>query len=359
MNACEPNQVEENVEENATVTHNSVLTLSEEQINRAGIKVGEAEVRSISGEISFMGYIEVPPENLHSIHTPIRGFVSSVPVIEGDKVRKGQVIATLSHPDIVILQQDFIKEWSKLALLESELDRQRDLLSGQATAAKKLEVAQSNFEIQKALVSGMESQLKLLNLSPNTIKQGEIKESISIVSPANGTVSLLNINAGKLVNNNELILEVIDRDHLHIELQVFEKDIAKVSLGQNFDFSLPGNSEAFYGEVYLIGQRVDPVRKTVMVHGHPAIENEKFIAGMQIRGSIKLNQREVLTLPSSAIVTDGEDVYAYLVRNGEFHRTKIEVVELSKGQYYELLNPIAEKVVVDGVWFLESFYQQE
>src|SRR5690554_3928401 len=107
MNACEPNQVEENVEENATVTHNSVLTLSDEQINRAGIKVGEAEVRSISGEIAFMGYIEVPPENLHSIHTPIRGFVSSVPVIEGDKVRKGQVIATLSHPDIVILQQDF------------------------------------------------------------------------------------------------------------------------------------------------------------------------------------------------------------------------------------------------------------
>ncbi len=359
MNACESNQVENNAEENAVISNNSVLKLSEEQIRRAGIQVGEAETRSISGEIAFTGFIEVPPENLHSIHTPIRGFVSSVPVIEGDKVRKGQVIATLSHPDIVILQQDYIKEWSKLTLFESELNRQKELLSGQATAEKKLETAQSSFEIQKALVNGIESQLKVLNISSNSIKRGEIKESINIVSPANGTISILNINAGKLVDNNELLIEVIDRAHLHIELHVFEKDISKVSIGQNFEFFIPGIAEEFQGEVYLIGQRVDPVRKTVLVHGHPKIENDKFIAGMQIRGKLKLNQREVLSIPSSAVIIDGEDAYIYMVRGEEFHRTKVEVVLLGNGQYYELLTPISEGMAVEGVWFLESYFQQE
>jgi len=356
---CNPEQIEKQSDQENIANNNWVLKLTEEQKIRADIQIGKAEQRSISNEIAFIGFIEVPPENLHSIHSPIKGFVQSVPVIEGDKVRKGQVLTSISHPDIIVLQQNYIKEWSKLSLLESELKRQKELLIGQATAAKKLELAQSEFTVQKALVAGLKSQLRLLNLSVESVENGEIKEVVNIISPASGTISMLNINAGKLMNSDELILEIIDRSHLHIELQVFEKDISNVSIGQPFDFLIPGNNELFGGEVYLIGQKVDAVRKTVVVHGHPIIENDKFIAGMQIRGNIKSSQREVLSLPSTAVIMDGEEAYVFIVRNDGFHREKIDVLGVDNGQYYELIKPIQEKIVINGVWFLESLFQQE
>ena len=83
-----------------------IVSLTEQQMDAIGLKMVQIEKRTLNIAVSASGSLEMAPQDKADVSPVIGGIVKSVNVFEGDKVRKGQVLATLEHPDFIQLQQD-------------------------------------------------------------------------------------------------------------------------------------------------------------------------------------------------------------------------------------------------------------
>src|SRR5690606_11521970 len=103
---------------------------------------------------------------------------------------------------------------------------------------------------------------------PNTLTKSNISSVVSIYSPVNGYVTTVNVNIGKYVTPQDVICEIVNTEHLHAELTVFEKDISKISVGQKITFYLVNeSSKARTATVYLINHQISADR-TIRIHAH-------------------------------------------------------------------------------------------
>jgi len=284
---------------NASLPANEVQ-LNDEQFKSIGVQLGSAEARSLSGNIKANGMLDVPPQNLVSISAPLGGFVKSTELLQGMHVKKGQIIVTLEHPDYIQLQQDYLDNKSQLEFLEQEYNRQLDLSKENVNALKSLQQAKSNYLGTRARVEGLKAKLKLVNINPAEIENGEIKNSVGIYSPIDGFVAQVNVNLGMHVNPTDMMFRIVDTDHLHAEAQVFEKDIPKLKIGQVARIRLTNETKERLAKVYLIGKEITPER-TVRVHCHLEGEDSNLIPNTYFSAIIETGSNSVLALPESAI----------------------------------------------------------
>ena len=131
------------------------VTLSEEQFKSLGIELGSPQMRSISGSIKANGMLDVPPQNLVTISAPLGGFVKNTELLQGMKVKKGQTVVVMEHPDYIQLQEDYLTTKNQLEFLELEYQRQEELAKENVNAAKALQQAKSNYFGVKAKAQGL------------------------------------------------------------------------------------------------------------------------------------------------------------------------------------------------------------
>ena len=79
--------------------HEEEVHFSEQQYASLNMKIDSLRYRNINSYVQANGQLEVPPQNEAIVTAVIGSNVKSIKVIEGDKVKKGQVLAYLSHPD--------------------------------------------------------------------------------------------------------------------------------------------------------------------------------------------------------------------------------------------------------------------
>lgn len=302
------------------------VALSEEQIKKMGIEVGQPVMRSISGVIKANGMLDVPPQNLVSISAPLGGFVKRTEFLQGMRVAKGQTVVVLEHPDYIQLQEDYLMTKNQLEYLELEYKRQEELQNEKVSAAKDFQMAKSNYQSSKAKLLGLKAKLELINIHPSDIENGEIKSTISIASPISGFISQVNVNIGMYVSPSTMMFRIVDTEHLHAEAQVFEKDIPQLKIGQKVFLRLSNETTEREATVYLIGKEITPER-TVRVHCHLEKEDAALIPGLFFSARIETSQIQVSTVPSDGIVLFQNKSYVFV----QTQPLQFEMVEIEKG----------------------------
>ncbi|UII27186.1 efflux RND transporter periplasmic adaptor subunit [Fulvivirga maritima] len=314
--SCNQQAVEEEEHHEENHAEEGIL-LSDPQIKQAGISIGSFDYQPLGQSIAANGTIELPPNNLASITPIMDGFVASIRFLEGAEVKKGQALVTLKNPDYITLQQEYIQAVNNFNVLEKELERQRTLTQAEVGAQKKLQQTEADFNNAKAQKSGLSERLKYLGISPAKVAQGNIQNLIYLTAPFDGTVTSVNAHNGQHVKAGEPIMELINRDHMHLELQLFQKDIHKVKEGQKIIFKVPAfeNNKQYEGEVSLVGKNMNPKTKTIRVHGH-FHEEFDLIAGLYVEANILQDTSKVKVLPDEAVIqNDGQ--YYYFTESGK------------------------------------------
>lgn len=301
-------------EQASDVSSANEAALTDEQIKILNIAFGKIETRTVSQTIKVNGMLDVPPQNMVTISAPLGGFVKYTELLQGMRVRKGQVLAMMEDPAYIQLQQDYIESKSQLEFLELEYTRQQQLAAENVNAAKTLQQAKSNYVSTKAKVEGLRSKLQLIHLSPEHIEQGEIKNTIAIVSPISGYVTQVHVNIGMYVQPADVMFKIVDTEHLHAEAQVFEKDLAQLKVGQHVLLTLAHESRPRTANVYLIGKEISSER-TVRVHCHLDKEDPDLIPGMYFTALIETSERSVLAVPENAIVSFEGAEYVFLQKD--------------------------------------------
>lgn len=299
----------------------NMVELSEEQIAATGIAIDTFSQVSISDYVSTNGILDLPPNNIASLNAPMAGFVKSINYLEGAYVKQGAAVAELAHPDYIQVQQNFLEQLSRLTFLEKDLQRQQQLSEANVNSQKRLQEVQADFSATQARVNALEQQLEYLGLSVEKVKAGDISQSIYIRAPFSGTVTALNAHRGQFVKPEEPIMEMINIEHMHLELNVFEKDLNKVGKGQQIIFTVPAvdASKRYKGEVYLVGKDFDMENKTIKVHGHLEKHYPELIRGLYVEAKIFAGDKAVKALPEEAILSEGGLSYIFIQTEEEAH----------------------------------------
>jgi membrane fusion protein, heavy metal efflux system len=334
------------------------VSLSQEQQKLLGIVLGQPILRSMNGTLKANGMLDVPPQNMVTVSAPLGGFVKSTELLQGMKVKKGQTVIVLQHPDYIQLQEDYLTSKNQLEFLDLEYKRQEELSKENVTAAKALQQAKSNYFGTKAKVQGLRAKLKLININPQELENGEIQNTISIPSPISGFVTEVNVNIGMHVNPTDVLFKIIDTEHLHAEAQVFEKDVPRLKIGQLVRVYLSNESKERLAKVFLIGKEITAER-TVRVHCHLEGEDPSLIPGLYFKALIETDPQQVTTLPNEAVVDFENKQYVFVEQKAGV--LEYEMIEISKLKSEEDFTEVAlpssiagRKIVLRGTYALLS-----
>jgi cobalt-zinc-cadmium efflux system membrane fusion protein len=290
-----------------------VVEFTEAQFKNADIQYGKTELRNLHATIEVNGMLDAPPQSMVSVSALMGGFVKSTDLLQGMKVKKGELLLTLQNPDFILIQTQYLENIQKLKYLELEYKRQEELAKENAAAAKTFQQVSSEYNSLQASIGGQEEQLKILNINPGTLTKSNIRSVVSIYSPINGYVTTVNVNIGKYVAPQDIICEIVNTEHLHAELTVFEKDIAHIKTGQKLSFYLVNEpSEKRTAIIYLINHQIAADR-TIRVHAHIDNAEATLMPNMYLKAFIEIGDDDKKTvLPDKAIVNAGGKKYIFV-----------------------------------------------
>ncbi len=298
--------------------HDEEIILTQEQVDILNIEMDTISKRNMSGHIQVNGQLGVPPQNEAVVTTTLGANVNKIMVVEGDKVRKGQTLAYISHPDIITKQTDYLQACNKLTFLEQDYNRQKKLYDANVGSGRDYQQAKSALLSAKGLVKGYESQLKLLGLSPKSVRAGNITQVAPIRSPIDGFIEKVQVKSGQYVQPQTALFEIVNIEHIHADLMVFEKDINKVKNGQLVKIKVEalGNKEMI-AKIYAVGKSFEEGPKALHVHAEIENKDKNLIPGMYVNARILTNDSLEQALPEDAVFREGETFYIFTVEKKE------------------------------------------
>ncbi|WP_339834515.1 efflux RND transporter periplasmic adaptor subunit [uncultured Flavobacterium sp.] len=349
-----------NKEEVVEPTDDGIITVTKEQFQSSKLEIGTPKEQDFNVGIKATGKIDVPPENRAKITSFVGGYVKTTHLLIGDKVKKGQALITLENTEFIDIQKDYLEVAEQISYLKSEYDRQKTLYDEKITSQKNYLKAESEYKRANAMYQSLKKKLELLNISPAQVLKGNLTSTITLFAPITGDITVMNANVGMFMSPSDVILEIVDTEHLHVELAVFEKDILKVKIGQSIEFSVPqASKETFKAEVVLVGKSIEGNDRTIMIHGH--LDNsikQRLLTGMFVEATILTDSKKGFAIPKDALITEADKNYLLLLKSNEngkytFEKVVVEIGEKSASEVEiienERINKDA-KILVKGVF---------
>ncbi len=339
------------------------IHLSREQIAAVGIGFGEPTTLKVNDYLSATGKLDLPPNAYTAVSARAAGFIRDVrKYVEGDYVKRGAVIAYLENPAFIEHQREYLEAAAELPYLEAELARQEALVAADAGIVKDVQRLRSQVAAKRATVKGLGQRLSYLGINPERLTLDNITSRITLSAPSAGYVTEVGLHNGRYVEPSTELLELIDTEHLHLELAVFERDIAQVSEGQRITYQVPAlGPERYEAEVHVIGRDFNAENTTVLVHAHPRGKQPRFIRDLFVEARLWLSNATATALPEEAVLRDGEQAYVFIAPEQpqgdevEFERFPVKAGATEDGftaVTFLQARPAGSRIVTEGAYYV-------
>ncbi|MBK9191226.1 MAG: efflux RND transporter periplasmic adaptor subunit [Crocinitomicaceae bacterium] len=329
LSACSGNVITNTATTEIENTNHSVQ-LTQEQITAMDIQSARPEKMNLAYSIETNGMLELPPQNKATLSAIISGRVKNILVIQGDYVKKGQLLASLENPDFLKLQQDYLTAKNDVNYFEKEFERAKILREKEINSEKSFAKTETDLKDAQVRCNGLKAQLELIGINLKQLEAGEFTSAVPVRSPIDGYVRTVEINLGQYINPSDALFEIVDNEHLHLSLNVFEKDIAKIKEGQNVHFYTSSNPEdVLEGTVFSVGKAFEKDLKAIKVYADIADKREYLIPGMYVNGHIELDSNMTYVLPKEALIEEAGIWYVF--SPGENNKLSFEKIQVQPG----------------------------
>ncbi len=305
ISACTNNSTNEK----RTVTEQEDEITNEIEVTQAQYEAGKMnmitpKLVSFYEHIKTTGIVDVPPQYKASISTFYAGYVSNLKLLEGQYVRKGTVLFLLQNPEFIEMQQAYLEAKEQLAYLQNNYERQEQLANENIASKKNFLKAKSEFGVTNTRYKALQKKLMLIGINTSTLSSSNLRTNIEILAPIAGYITEIEISPGKILNPNDVALKIVNTEHLHAEIMVFEQDITKVKEGQRIDYTFVGHANRASGNVHLVSHVVSEGKSVVNVHGHidRMKELEGLYPGMFVEAKITTKTQQLLGIPETCVV---------------------------------------------------------
>ena len=329
------------------------VVLSETAYVAAQIRVAPAQLDSSAGgeDLEVPGQVEFDPRRVAVISTRIPGRMERVLVVEGDRVRAGEIVAQLYSPAYITAQNDLVQASRRASVLSSGAD---------SSSAR-------------SIADAARRRLTLLGASGAAIDRvattGTVEEHLALEAPFAGTIMDGKVVSGQAVEAGQELFRLADLRVVDVVADVPERALPMVRVGQGATIAItafPGME--FAGKVERLRGELSPETRTVRAVIHAENGSGRLRPGMfatvRLAGARGTSSAPVLTIPESAVVTDGERRYVFVeVGPREFERRVVDVRSLAPaGSSLPVVDRVAvrrgltagERVVIAGAFTLKS-----
>ncbi len=360
--ACSNPREAEKTESSAPTIVNGELILSSKQLSYAHVEYGSIQKHRLSNDVNARGELVLPVNAKADLVSLYPGIIKSVYARQGARVVKGQLLASLNSPAFIEAQQYYLMVKNQLGMLEQEYERQKELNKDKIASDKYYQKALSGYNVALAEYTGLALQLEMAGVKKESLDAGEITAALQIISPLSGHIEHIDANPGKYVMQDERLMQVINRDQLLVELNVFEKDIMKIASGQRVTFKLSNlGSKPYEAKIVSVGNIVRKDTRVVKVLAEISDDQGRMLPGMFVASEIHTGEDEVDALPEEAVLRMGNDDYVIFYttpsRQGEEGTSFISVPVITgniEDGYIEVSFP--EEIPTDAMIVIKGGY---
>jgi cobalt-zinc-cadmium efflux system membrane fusion protein len=287
-------------------------------------KMAKVEARDLPTVLTANG--NVTPDVTRTIHVTSQGSgrVIDLQVKLGDFVKKGQALLSIYSSDLAGAFSDYEKAVADERLSRKALDRAQLLYSHGALAQKDLEVAQDSADKTKVDLQNTEHRVRVLGGDP-----AHLDSVIELRAPIAGTIVEQNV-AGfegiKSLDNSPNLFTIADLSQVWVVCDVYENDLADVSLGDPVEISLnayPG--KLYQGAVADISRVLDPNLRSAKVR--IVLENSDGALRPNMYAVATFHSRKLrshLVIPATAMMRLQDKDWVFR-REGQNQFRKVEV----------------------------------
>lgn len=269
------------------------------------ITIEEALEQPIYSNLILPGQITVNSDRVYRLFPAAGGIISDVKVRVGDRVEKGQALATVQSPDIAQFNRDIRSAIAEKSISERNLRLAESLLESGVYSERDLLEALSSLERAEAEVAHMREQQKVFG-----IVDGE--SVYTIRAPESGFVVERNINPGlSLRSDGEYVFKISDLRDVWVVANVSESDIRKVQKHTNATITtLAYSDQSFTGEIVRLSSTIDPDRRTM--EAIIKLPNPDFLLKPGMFANIEINAEVADSNPaidSNALIFDNNEYF--------------------------------------------------
>ena len=326
---------------------------------RIGLRSEPVRVEELVPVIAAVGTAELNAEHVAAVGARLRGLVSRVNKFEGDAVDVGTVLARIESPELGEAQAaaSMFDAQGKAARLNAE--RELNLAERQLTTTKEVETA--TVEARRAGLMLQAAKQKVAALGGGVAASGTSSfGTLEMRSPIKGIVVERNVAPGQFVHSEIVAFQIANLDHLWIELDVFERSLGQVRIGDQAELKpLAGGSNALTGRVAKIAAKIDPETHSAKVRIEVENREHQWRVGQAVKAIIHSSGGAAAlrsTVRTEAITfVDGKPTV--FVMDGP---NAVSVVNVHLGAHddhsTEVLDGItaSDRVVTDGAFALKS-----
>jgi cobalt-zinc-cadmium efflux system membrane fusion protein len=243
-----------------------------------------ADSAAVPDTFMCSGYFTLHPARLATVTAPINGFIKKMYYNTGDYVKKGALLAVLTHQDYIKIQKDYLEAHSKAGYYTEDFKRQGELTLEHASSIKRMQRAQSDYWVNEARLRALKAQLDYIGIDAEKVVKEGFTNTINIYAPISGYIIKTEGNTGKFIDSYAFIYEIADINELLI---IFELPCAlygRVYKDMHIGFSVKGLQGPVSGAtVKSIGQVFNANTNTVDIIAKPDSANKLFRPGMNVQ----------------------------------------------------------------------------
>ncbi len=322
-----------------SVPGRAMVTLDPRGRQLANIQTAPATQETPTQEIRTRGIVVRDERRARRIHTRVDGYVEAVYIVNGDFVHQGDTILEFFSPEILALQQDFLRALEMQARLSSLPDLQRSALELRLAVLRKLEL----YEVPELTIARLE-------------REHVIHRMLPLKAPISGFVITQEAVQGQHVMAGTELYTVTDLSRIWILADFYENEAGRVRVGQLATLSLPHGPHVFEARVAGIYPYVESATRTVKVRFEVPNPDLILKPGMFVDVRLSIDSKLTVVVPESAILYSWPRHVVFVEVQENSFEPRLVDVGVRFADKVEVLAGVrqGERVVVGSNFLLDS-----
>lgn len=303
------------------------IAMSVAQQQSLGVTVTPVGKNTMLSSRRFPAEIMVPVGQERIISAPQSGLLDQLFVAAGQEVKKGQVIAHLTSPDLLGLQRDYLQALTQKNLAAKSLARDAELFKdGIIPQRRYLETQSVNEEVSASLAQRKQA-LRLAGMSDSEINHmspsSGMNSGIALTSPIDGQILEQMVTTGQRVDMAMPIYKIARLNPLWLEIHAPLEGLPFVKIGMHVQ--VPKLQAG--GKLIAVIRNVNKADQTMHLRAEITQGTEKLSPGQIVEAEISLGaQEQHFSVPKSALARQGAEALVFVQTKTGFHPLKVKVI---------------------------------
>lgn len=327
---------------------------------RPQIRVGTAEWADVNGSLSVAGRVEADETRLERVGSPVTGRIAELRVVEGQTVKRGEVLATLNSTELSEGQFAYLRAMSQADLARRAVERARQLLDAGVIGAAELQRREAESTQASAELTTWRDRLRVLGMPDETVARLERTRQVNsltqVVAGIDGAILERKVTQGQIVQPAETLLLIADLTRVWLVADVPEQEAGHIQKGKVLEAEIPALSRKARGRLTFVSATVNPETHTVRVRMD--LDNPGLMYKPAMLANIQLQDQpeRKLVIPSTAVVREGNSDCVFVETAADTFAMRTVQLGGEYGERRVVNGGIGERdrIVVDGGFHLNS-----